>query len=88
MVAAGGKLADGERPDDDVPFETPCAYLPTRKGFGALLSRDLCTWEDISGSISVPIEYKHGTGLHLQGKALRQVCRNGPFANTSVCESL
>lgn len=66
-----------------------CSYLPARKGFGALLSRDLCEWVDVSASIDIPAEYKHGTAIDLPPEALRAVCggRGGLFANTTVCSS-
>lgn len=66
---------------------TPCAYVPARKGFGALLSSDLCTWTDVSSSIEAPANYKHGTAISLHGAARRAACGapDSPLAGTIVC---
>ena len=56
-----------ERPDR-------CAYEPARRGFGAMTSRDLATWTDVSGSVKAPPEHKHGSALRLEPEAWRAVC--------------
>jgi len=66
-----------------------CAYRTARKGIGALMSEDLRSWREITGQVSVPAGYKHGTAVKLDQRALRAVCtarwEQGPFAGTAIC---
>lgn len=83
----GAAAADvGLRPASSAP-RGQCAYVPARKGFGALVSRDLCHWKDISGAVVTPEAYKHGTALALRGAARDAACASqasGPLA--ALCE--
>jgi len=56
------------------PKSGRCAYRPARKGLGALMSSDLRTWHDVSGRVSAPPGYKHGTVVELPPRALHAVC--------------
>ena len=65
-----------------------CAYEPSRQGFGAMVSDDLRTWTDISGSVSAPPFHKHGTAIKLLPRAWKGICdeaqeRRSPFA--AIC---
>ena len=65
-----------------------CAYEPSRLGFGAMVSDDLRTWTDISGSVSAPPFHKHGTAIKLLPRAWKGICdeaqeRRSPFA--AIC---
>ena len=53
-----------------------CGYQTARRGFGALVSTDLATWNDVSGSVNAPDDYKHGTALLLPAAARRSMCRH------------
>ena len=68
-----------------------CGYVPARRGLGAMRSRDLKTWVDISGNVHAPPEYKHGSALRLTGSARRTVCEatvsgGGPAPFQRICE--
>ena len=55
----------------------------------AQVSDDLQRWRDVTGKVSSPTGYKHGTPLLLPPAARRAVCDArrgaGPFSKTEVC---
>ena len=82
----GGRRAEEMGMQRSHAAERPgrCAYEPARRGFGAMTSRDLVTWTDVSGSVKAPAEHKHGSALRLEPEAWRAVCeeavsKSSPF---------
>jgi hypothetical protein len=51
-----------------------CAYESARQGFGAMRSHDLHSWHDVSGAVSAPPFYKHGSALRPDAAQWRAVC--------------
>lgn len=51
-----------------------CAYQTAQRGFGALHSADLTSWRDITGLVSTPADYKHGTALMLPDVVWQSIC--------------
>ena len=70
----GGRPASAVRLQHAGERHGLCAYEPSRKGFGAMRSVDLQTWVDVSGSVRVPENYKHGSALELPPRAWQAVC--------------
>ena len=54
--------------------QTRCAYQTAQRGFGALHSADLTSWRDITGLVSTPAGYKHGTALMLPDERWHSIC--------------
>uniref|UniRef100_A0A6V3YJ38 Uncharacterized protein n=1 Tax=Prymnesium polylepis TaxID=72548 RepID=A0A6V3YJ38_9EUKA len=68
------------------PQGSGCSYLPRHKGLGAISSTDLHIWHDVSSTIQIPDDYKHGTVVMLLGVELEALCSSTTLmANTSMC---
>ena len=64
-----------------------CSFLPRRPGFGALRTADLRVWEDVSGNLRAPPDYKHGTVVPLDHDARLAACGpKGALADTFICQ--
>ncbi len=66
---------------NDPDSHASCAYRPSRKGFGGMISDDFVRWRDVSHKVYMPVGYKHGTAV----RASRQlVCK--AFDSLLMCQ--